>query len=81
MARSDATSSDVAQSADKVVFVGDAEEACRYIAAIAWPFENAHHRDEWAVTMLNRPELLASEIDRAHERMGSAIERIREFRG
>lgn len=49
------------------------EAACRYLAAVSWPWEREENRDAWAVTMLHRPDLLAREIEAARERLESAI--------
>ena len=49
------------------------EGACRLIAATGNPNERKENRDAWAVTMPDRPDVLAIEIDRARTRLEQAI--------
>lgn len=58
------------------VFLGSEDDCYRFIAAVAWPLEREENRDAWAVTMRDRPELLALEVERARARLEACIARV-----
>lgn len=59
-----------------VTFIGTDDDAYRFIAAVSWPFEREENRDRWAVTMRDRPDLLATEIKRARAMLDAVTNRV-----
>lgn len=52
------------------------DAAYRLIARTSWPFEREETRDAWAVTMRDRPDLLATEVAAARARLEAAVEQV-----
>jgi hypothetical protein len=58
-------------------WITGSEDAARFIAAVAWPWESEEHRDKWAPKILTNAALRQTEIVRARQRLEAAIQVVR----